>query len=146
MTRIDFYILDTANPHSREKFACRLIEKAQSQGHQIHVQSHGSQHAKLLDDLLWSFKSESFIPHAMSDSTDALNCSVIIEHKASAATDHNVNDVLINFDTTVPVSFSQYSRVIEIVNKKDNSSIEGRSRYTYYKDRGYKMESHNIRG
>jgi DNA polymerase-3 subunit chi len=146
MTRIDFYILDTTTPQSREKFACRLIEKVHHQGHHVFVQSHEVQHAELFDELLWSFKPESFVPHALSDSNEAKDCSVIIAGSTSAKADNQINDVLINFKPTVPESFSQYSRVVEIVNKKDDSSIEGRNRYSYYKDRGYKMESHNIRG
>ena len=149
MTRIDFYILDNNTPQAREHFACRLIAKAQRQGNSIFVQSHTVQQAELLDNLLWSFKPESFIPHAQSDSDLAKNCSVIIgtDHSDDTITDENrKNDVLINFNATVPNSFSQYSRVVEIVNKQDNSSIDGRTRYSFYKDRGYKMESHNIRG
>ena len=145
MTRIDFYILESNTPQAREKFACRLIEKVQSNGHSIFVQSQAVQQSELLNDLLWSFKPESFLPHALLDSTEAKNCSIVIGNKT--ATDENrINDVLINFDPDVPDSFSQYNRVVEIVNKQDNSSVDGRTRYAYYKDRGYKMESHNIRG
>jgi len=146
MTRIDFYIVDSNTPLIRENFACKLIEKVQQQGHNIVVTSTSTQHAKLLDDLLWSFKPESFVPHALSDSTIAQECSVVIGTENTITHENRENDVLVNFNTDVPKSFSQYSRVVEIVNKQDNSSTEGRIRYSYYKDRGYKMESHNIRG
>jgi len=146
MTRIDFYILDDNTHQAREHFACRLIEKVSQQGHHVFVEPDSTQHAKLLDDLLWSFKPESFVAHALSDSKIANQTSVVIGVEPNITTDINNNDVLINFDTAVPSSFSQYSRVVEIVNKKDNSSIDGRIRYKFYQDHGYKMESHNIRG
>ncbi|VAW91611.1 DNA polymerase III chi subunit [hydrothermal vent metagenome] len=153
MTRIDFYILDSNTPQARESFACRLIEKVQQQGHSIFVQSHSTQHAELIDDLLWSFKPESFVAHARIDSTIAKNCSIVIgqskqlnqEHATTA--DCHQHDVLINFESTVPSDFSYYNRVVEIINKTDNATTEdGRVRYAHYKDRGYKIESHNIRG
>jgi len=146
MTRIDFYIIDSSTPQVRENFACRLIDKAQSQGHSIFVQSHSPQHAELLDNLLWTFKPASFVTHSLSDSSIAKNCSVVIGNNHDTNIKNSKNDVLINFDTTVPDAFSQYGRVIEIVNKQDDSSVNGRIRYKFYKDRGYKMESHNIRG
>ncbi|MFV1983141.1 MAG: DNA polymerase III subunit chi [Thiohalomonadales bacterium] len=146
MTRIDFYILDNNTPQARENFACRLIEKAQHLGHSIFVQSQTTEHAELLDDLLWSYKPESFIPHALSKSASATNCSVVISTEQQKTEKNKNNDVLINFSSTVPDLFSQYSRVVEIVNKNDNSSIDGRTRYKYYNDRGYQMEYHNIRG
>lgn len=146
MTRIDFYILDTSSTKARENFACRLIEKVQQQGHSVFVQSISTQHAALIDDLLWSFKAESFVPHALSGTRSVVNCSVIIGTEHAANDNNKKTDVLINFDSTVPDYFSHYSRVVEIVNKKDNSSHDGRIRYKYYQDRGYKMETHNIRG
>ncbi len=147
MTRIDFYILDNNTHQAREHFACRLIEKVQLQGHAIFVQSSNAQHAKLLDDLLWSFKPESFVPHARSDSAIAKSCSVVIASEQIENQENDNNDVLINFNPTVPNSFSHYNRVVEIVNKQDDSSTDdGRARYKYYQDRGYKIESHTIRG
>ncbi len=147
MTRIDFYILDNDTLQAREHFACRLIEKVQSQGHTIFVQSTDAQHAKLFDDLLWSFKPEAFVPHARSDSAIAKSCSVVIGSEQIDNQESIKNDVLINFNPTVPNCFSHYSRVVEIVNKQDdNSTDDGRARYKFYQDRGYKIESHKIRG
>ncbi len=153
MTRIDFYILDSSIPQARENFACRLIEKIQQQGYSIFIQSHSTQHAELIDDLLWSFKPESFIAHARIDSAIAKNCSILIAQteqlstKQAITTKSKQHDVLINFDGTVPNTFSHYNRVVEIINKNDtNTTDDARVRYTHYKDRGYKIESHNIRG
>jgi len=149
MTRVDFYLLETSTNQARENFACRLIEKVQNQGHNIFVQTQSTQLAGELDNLLWSLKPESFIPHALADSEVALNCSVVIGDVNRSVTDESIkNDVLINFDSDVPNSFSQYNRVVEIINTKDNDGLvtQGRARYKFYQDRGYKMETHNIRG
>ncbi len=152
MTRIDFYILDSNTPQARENFACRLIEKIQQQGYSIFVQSHSTQHTELIDDLLWSFKPESFVAHTRIDSTIAKNCSILIGQteqlsSTEATTKNKQHDVLINFNNAVANTFSHYNRVVEIINKKDSSTTnDGRLRYAHYKSRGYKIESHNIRG
>ena len=71
-TRIDFYLLqdvaDNEEKASQSKYAlaCRLIEKAYLRGHKVFVFCNNRQEAETLDELLWTFKEDSFIPHNLS--------------------------------------------------------------------------------
>jgi DNA polymerase-3 subunit chi len=51
---------------------------------------------------------------------------------------------MINLATSVPESFSRYERVAEIVDANADRRDAGRSRYKYYRDRGYELNSHNL--
>ena len=63
MARIDFYILDQAGPKARLVFACRLAEKAWRLDNTVHVLAEDDRTARELDELLWTFRDGSFVPH-----------------------------------------------------------------------------------
>ncbi|MDH3805563.1 MAG: DNA polymerase III subunit chi, partial [Gammaproteobacteria bacterium] len=65
MARIDFYILKQAGQHSRQSFACRLAEKAYRLDNTVHIQVGSHSDAERLDELLWTFRDGSFVPHQM---------------------------------------------------------------------------------
>ncbi|MEE9493681.1 MAG: DNA polymerase III subunit chi [Gammaproteobacteria bacterium] len=140
MTRVDFYVLPQNDPLQRLKFACRLTEKAWSLGHQIHIHTTSEQETELLDKLLWTFKQSSFIPHGIH-SVDTLTAQPItLSHNASPDT----QEVLINLAAEVPLFFSQFDRVAELVNQDDTIKQQGRQRYSFYQQRGYALETHTL--
>ena len=54
------------------------------------------------------------------------------------------DDVLINLAPEVPLFFSRFERVAELVDENDSVRRSGRSRYTFYKERGYPLRTHEI--
>ena len=65
MTKVDFYLLSGVGQDARETMACKLIDKAYQLQHKIYVHTESQQDAKRLDDLLWTFRPGSFIPHSI---------------------------------------------------------------------------------
>ena len=63
MARVDFYILSQAGQHSRQTFACRLAEKAYNLKNSVHIHAASRGDAERLDELLWTFRDGSFVPH-----------------------------------------------------------------------------------
>ena len=63
MTRVDFYVVSDASPEARLQVAARLTEKAQRQGHSLFINTSSESEAEALDELLWTFRPASFIPH-----------------------------------------------------------------------------------
>lgn len=139
MTRIDFYILEQEEPAGRELFACRLVEKAYQQGHQVYVNTVDESQAGRMDELLWTFRSGSFIPHTCVDAEDDPDSRVHIGYGADPL---QYNDVLVNLAAEVPLFFSRFQRVAEIVDP--NAREQARERFRFYRDRGYDLKSHNI--
>ncbi len=71
--RIDFYVLPATDVGARLHFTCRLTEKVYGMQHRIHAHMGSSGQARELDELLWTFRQGSFLPHSLSVSaTDAL--------------------------------------------------------------------------
>ena len=65
MTRVGFYVVQSDAPGARLSVAVRLAEKAFQQGHRIFINAVDESQARQLDEMLWSHKPASFLPHAL---------------------------------------------------------------------------------
>ena len=63
MPEIRFYVLESEDPKARYRFACKLVEKIYRNDGYCYVQTENAEQSRLLDDLLWTFRPGSFIPH-----------------------------------------------------------------------------------
>lgn len=146
MTRIDFYILSGDAPANREQFACRLAEKVYLLGQKLYIHTADARQAQEVDKLLWTFKQNSFIPHGIDGECPDSEAAVLIGHDA-ATENHNhaqAREVLINLAQEIPLFFSSFRRVAEIVDDNVENKGHGRERYRFYRDRGYSLENHTI--
>jgi DNA polymerase-3 subunit chi len=140
MTQVDFYILADNAPKARPLLTCRLTEKAWKQGHRVFINTDTSQQLGELDDLLWTFRAGSFIPHGVYTETDAEQ-PVSLGHGVEP---EGYNDVLVNLSPDVPGFFSRFERVAELVGADDASRTAARERYRFYQDRGYTLNTHKL--
>lgn len=141
MTRIDFYILKKNAPNAHVDFICRLAEKIYRQNRQILLHTDDAKQAGMMDDLLWTWRQNSFIPHEHL-SGEVTDCPILINHNPDI--DTPMSDVLINMARTVPLFFSQFERVTEIVAGDEETRQQARQRYRFYQERGYPLASHDI--
>lgn len=139
MTQVDFYVLDDAGPRSRALFACRLTEKAFGLGHRVFLHAGSEGAARELDDLMWTFRDGSFLPHALAG--DGEDTPVHIGHGAEPGEGFHL---LINLAAEVPAFFSRFERVAEVVDGDETQKAKGRERFRFYKDRGYPLETHKL--
>lgn len=141
MTKVDFYLLGT-DGDSRERIACRLVEKAWRLGNRVYLLAPDKPAAHELDDLLWTFSQGSFVPHAVCEQdADADIHPVLIGHAEPPAA---LNDVLISLSPEVPAWFSRFTRVAELVGTTEDDKALGRDHYRFYRERGYPLETHNL--
>jgi DNA polymerase-3 subunit chi len=59
MTRVDFH----SNVPDRIAYACRLIRKARANRCQVVVMAADSAQMQTLDEALWTFAEQEFLPH-----------------------------------------------------------------------------------
>lgn len=143
MTQIDFYILPQAERDARFAFACRLIEKAYALGHSIYVHAQSADDAATLDELLWSYRPASFLPHALLGTTAGdTRPKVEIGHGEDAGDHH---DVLINLGLQPPAFHSRFARVTEIVVQDEQVLQATRASWKFYSERGFPMQRHDMR-
>jgi len=142
VTQVDFYILDEADAADRAQFACRLAERACDAGHRVYLHTGDAAQTRWLDELLWTFRADSFVAHAAIGDSDGSDATpLLIGHNAEPAAGR---EVLINLAGEVPAFFSRFPRALEIIADDPALRAAGRARYSYYKDRGYPLRHHRI--
>jgi len=143
MTQIDFYLLGDSARHNTDSVTCRLVQKAYQQGHQVCVLTQNREHSQKLDQLMWTFDPNSFIPHEVQENGSDNNTSapVIITHETPP---ENLHDILISLGDKTPAGFSRFNRLAEIIDNSDNAKEQARERYRFYRDRGYPLNTHEL--
>ena len=139
--QVDFYILESSDEQSRLRTVCRLADKVQRMGHNIHVLTQDSIQSKKLDDLMWTFSQSSFLPHAILDNSDQYQDQqpVLIYHEKL----NKSSEVLINLQDG-PALTDDFQRLVEIVNQDQSTRAAGREKYRTYKDKNYNIKTHNL--
>ena len=139
--RIDFYVLSDAKENSRALLACRLADKAYRLGHIVYIVTSSEVRAAALDDLLWTFRQDSFVPHERYPLTSAEGSPVLI----GVASPAEVNaQVLINFTDVLPDGFERYERVVELVDMHPDVRAKSRERFKQYRERGFTPETYKL--
>jgi DNA polymerase-3 subunit chi len=144
MTRIDFYILPEASkpPEGAVMTACKLCDKAVGAGHRVYVYAPQAETANAIDGALWSFRQGSFISHErLGSALEEPLPSVLIGSEEPPPSHHHV---LINLASEVPPFFSRFDRVLEVVDGSTDQRAQSRSRFKFYRDRGYELSTHNL--
>ncbi|MEX0975618.1 MAG: DNA polymerase III subunit chi [Woeseia sp.] len=150
MARIDFYVLSESGEASRQRFACRLAEKAYRLKHTVHIRTATRQQAELLDDLLWTFRDGSFVPHELRGAADDVSANPV---QAPITIGYTVGrsgagaepvELLINLTDGVPQDTNAFPRVAEIVTSDDDCRRRSRQLFADYRSQGHSLESHDI--
>ena len=139
--QIDFYVLQKQSPGGRFKLACRIVEKAYRLGHRVYVRTGNSDDTNVLDDLLWTFSQNSFVPHQLSAESDSRESPVVIGEHPPTAGD---TDVVISVADGPVSDFTSYLRIVEIVGYEDDEKASGRNRFRYYREHGMEPNTHRI--
>ena len=139
--QIDFYVLQNQSPGGRFKLACRIVEKAYRLGHRVYVRTGNSDDTNVLDDLLWTFSQNSFVPHQLSAESGSLESPVVIGEHPPAA---EGTDVVISVADDPVSDFTAYLRIVEIVGCDNDEKASGRNRFRYYRKHGVEPNTHQI--
>jgi DNA polymerase-3 subunit chi len=141
--RVDFYVLQTAEPRARLLLGCRLVEKAYLAGQRVFVWLEDTASLAAFDELLWTFADRSFVPHENARETPQWEeCPVLLGCQNVAATGY---DLLLNLGGEPPAaSLEQVPRIIEILDAEPARRQAARERYRRYRERGVNPQTHHI--
>lgn len=130
--KVEFYVLPTTQSADRLNAACRLAHKAWRAGFMTFIRCADTAQQSELDELLWSFRKHSFIPHDIY--TDHAKAPVLIginQHPPFT------EGVLINLHNELSSHLDCFSRVIEIVNQEPELLKISRKNFVSYREQGY---------
>jgi len=140
MPRADFYLID--KPRFRDDallLVCELAKRAFESGQPTLVLARSLDEAERLDEKLWEFDENAFIPHQIAgDDDDAITPVLIVPPDTSAAD----RTLVINLrDDCAPGLFE---RVLEVVPADEDQRLGSRKRWTTYKAAGFEVAKHDM--
>ncbi|MDP3977507.1 MAG: DNA polymerase III subunit chi [Pseudomonas sp.] len=132
MPRIEFYVLSSAAPADRLRAACQLAMKAWRHGLPVFLRGCDSAQCTALDELLWHFKAEAFVPHNLHQDDPQAPVVIGLDEQPNTR-----QGVLINLNPSLSPFVEHFSRVIEIVNQEPDLLTACRDNFRSYRQRGY---------
>ena len=141
MARADFYLI--GKPRFREQpllLVCELARKACDAGLPMLVLCASAAQAEQLDDLLWSFDPDAYVPHQIVGADeDEDEVPVLL---AAPEHDAGLRPLVLNLrEAAVPDGFE---RVREVVPADDAARGPLRERWKQYKARGIDVKKHDM--
>jgi len=114
-TNVFFIELPTSN---KLKFVCDVTELFYNQHHSLVIYAHDPKSVTQIDQLLWTWKQDSFIPHSRSAQQDTTPVTIYASGEDLADT-----DVLIQFDPIQPDELSRFRYVIDFAELYDKNRL-----------------------
>ncbi|MGN6328357.1 MAG: DNA polymerase III subunit chi [Rhodanobacter sp.] len=138
--RADFYLI--AKPRFREQpllLVCELARKAYAAQQPLLILTRDFAQAEAVDELLWSFDEDSFIPHQLAGDEDDATTAVLIVPLGMETADRPL--VLNLRDACAP---GNYERVLEVVSADPSAREGSRARWKEYQRRGFEVRKFDM--
>ena len=138
-----FHILAQNTHAARNLHAAKLVDKAWQQGDRVCVLCDTEEQAVELDDLLWNFTPEAFIPHSIAkEPTTACTDPVGILLSPPAAVDW---DTVIVLSSSLPEDADQYRRLALVAHNDPAVLNQARGHYKQLRSLGIEARVHDMR-
>src|ERR1700693_3650137 len=133
MTEALFYHLQAMR---LESFLPPLLEKAVERGGRVVVQSTSQERTDALDAHLWTYRDDSFLPHAAWRGGDAEDQPIVLVVEEANPNRANVRFLIDN--AALPTDSGAYDRVVLVFNGDDGDALAAaRGAWTDCKARGF---------
>jgi DNA polymerase-3 subunit chi len=135
MTEVIFVEVTASRMEMR---ACEIAEHTYAQGDRLQIIAVDEEQAARLDDLLWTYKTDTFVPHGLWRGRDSESDQPVIittrkERVAGIAS-------LLTMDYCPVKIVRQFSKVIHMVVVDNQERLEASRRYwTLLKDAGFSL-------
>lgn len=141
MPRADFYLI--SKPRFLDKpllLVCELARKANDSGQALLIFAASMAQAEILDDLLWEFDPDAYVPHqiAGTDEDDDLTPVLIVPPEMQSP----MRPLVLNLRNAAVEG--DFSRVLEVVPADESARVPLRERWKHYKDRGLEVQKFDM--
>lgn len=141
MPRADFYLID--KPRFREQpllLVCELAKRGFAANLPILVLARDAAQAEAIDDLLWSFDPDEYLPHQIAGMDEGDDETPILI--ATPDMDIPARAMLINLRDAAPTG--SYKRVLEVVPADPSARGPLRERWKHYQALGFDVTKHDM--
>src|SRR6478752_4337435 len=135
MTEVLFYHLQGM---TLENVLPSLLEKSLARGWRVVVQSTSEERADALDAHLWTYRDDSFLPHATCLATDVHAQPIVLAVEEANPNRANVRFLIDN--AALPADSDAYDRMVLVFNGDDGDALAAaRAAWTDCKARGFEV-------
>jgi len=121
-----------------EMLACELAEHTYAQGDRLQIIAIDEEQAARLDDLLWTYKPDNFVPHGRWKGMDSESDQPVIITTRKEPVPGTTS--LLTMDYCPVKIIRQFSKVIHVVVVDNQERLEASRRYwTLLKDAGFSL-------
>jgi DNA polymerase-3 subunit chi len=143
MSQVTFYILNENNNVAvPEHFAqaCSLAAFYYQQNRKVFIYTDNQQDAFMVDEYLWQFDGDSFVPHNLLGEGPQFGTPVEISWMPPT----HPRPVLINLSLQLPDFSNNFQQIIDFVPCDEQLKIAARLRYSAYKKLGHSLSTKNV--
>lgn len=116
-------------------YACLHAAYFYRQKQRVFIYTQNQESAHIIDEMLWAFDADSFVPHNLVGEGTELGSAVEISWQAP----QNRRAILINLTREVPPFANQYSIVIDFVPIEETEKIQARNRFRTCRQWGFEV-------
>ncbi|WP_374606329.1 DNA polymerase III subunit chi [Thermomonas sp.] len=141
MPRADFYLID--KPRFREQpllLVCELAKRGYAANLSILVLARDAAQAEAIDDLMWSFDPDEYLPHQIAGMDEGDDDTPILI--ATPDMDIPARPMLINLRDGAPNG--SFDRVLEVVPADPAARAPLRERWKHYQALGFEVNKHDM--
>ena len=141
MPRADFYLID--KPRFREQpllLVCELAKRAFAANLPTLILARDLAQAEALDDLLWAFEPDAYLPHQIAGTDEDEDEAPILI--ATPAADVALRPLLVNLRDTAPQG--AFERVLEVVPADPAARGPLRERWKHYQSLGFELKKFDM--
>ncbi len=109
-----------------------LVERSLERGWKVVVETSSDERAEAIDNMLWTYRDDSFLPHARAGGSEDAVQPVLITTRP-----HNPNGAQVRFfvDRAVPQTGEGYERIVFMFSGRDPDAVtEARTAWRSLKD------------
>jgi len=139
VTRVEFHF----NVAGKVSYACQLARNVLSDGQRMVICCSDAALLAELNQKLWTASAVEFLPHCFCADARAADTPILLSCGSEDTAHH---ETLINLDRDRPDFFTRFERVLEIVSLEAEDRDAGRSRWRFYRERGYAVTSLDAAG
>jgi len=149
-TQVLFYILSENELQNTEKKsdgvnqmlhqACLQAAHYYRQNQKVFIYTQDQKSAHDIDEMLWAFDPDSFVPHNLLGEGPSYGSPVEISWQAPT----NRRAILINLTDTVPNFANKFAQVIDFVPTDETLKQQARVRFSTCRQWGFKVDTEKV--
>lgn len=140
---IDFYLLKHTHFDAGLPFVCQLVSQVYQHNCAIKIQCHHQSTQMKLDEMLWTFTADSFIPHEIYNESTKARFWILVGSRLNS-----LENIVIQLNLTLSnqpeTQINNLERVLQIVPNDSNLIHTARQHYRFYRQQQFTINSHHI--